>query len=444
MRIVFNIGFLLSFMLGIAQNEKTLDKVIAVVGSEIVLYSELEVQYLQLRSQGAKKGMDTRCEVLDNLLFQKLLINQSKLDSVEVTEGQVSAEVDRRIAYFVSQIGSERALEEYYKKPIEEIRAELAKGVKNQMLTQQMQATITSSIRITPSEVKKYYKDLPKDSLPLVNAGVEVAQLVILAPASRKAREAAKTRLNDMRDRIKAGEDFATLAILYSEDPGTAKKGGELGFVGKAEVDPAFANVAFKLKGSEVSRIVESQFGFHIIQLIERRDEKVNVRHILIKPKIEGADLQFAKNQCDSLKNVIQDIDSLDFARVAIMFSEDEESKNNAGLMVNPYTGSSVFELDQLEPAIYVATEKMEPGDISDPLTYSTRDGKQGYRIIQLLTKNESHRANLKQDYQLIQNIALARKQADQVENWIERKIQKTHIKVNPDYGSCKFINPWI
>lgn len=444
MKILLNIFLLVVHVSAFAQNEKILDKVIAVVGSEIVLYSELEVQYLQMRSQGAKKGMETRCQVLDNLLYQKLLINQSKLDSVVVTPAQVSAEVDRRIAYFVSQIGSERALEEYYKKSIDEIRSELAKGVKNQMLTQQMQMSITSGIHITPSEVKKYYKELPEDSLPMVNAGVEVAQLVVLAPASRKAREQAKKRLNDMRDRIKAGEDFATLAILYSEDPGTAKKGGELGFVGKAEVDPAFANVAFKLKGNETSRIVESQFGFHIIQLIERRDEKVNVRHILVKPKIEGADLQYAKRKCDSLKEVILTVDSLSFARVAIMFSDDEESKNNAGLMVNPYTGSSTFELDQLEPAIYVATEKMNPGDISSPITYSTRDGKQGYRIVQLLSKNESHRANLKQDYQLIQNVALARKQASEIENWIEKKIVKTHIKVNPDYGQCNFINPWI
>jgi peptidyl-prolyl cis-trans isomerase SurA len=297
---------------------------------------------------------------------------------------------------------------------------------------------------ITPSEVREFYKELPADSLPLVNAKVEVAQIVILAPPGRKQIEEARNKLNDLRERVQSGEDFATLAILYSEDPGTASQGGELGFVGRAEVDPAFAEAAFKLKGNEVSRIVTSQFGLHIIQLIEKQGEKVNVRHILIKPKVEGSEILKSKSICDSLRTaLVYGEDTLSFDRAAIRHSDDKDSKNNGGLMVNPYTGSSYFEFDQLDPNVYVAIEKFDIGEISASATYSTRDGKRGYALYKVLDRIEAHKANLNLDYQLIQEAALAKKEREVITEWIQKKLASTYIKVNENYQNCNFQNNW-
>ena len=420
-----------------------IDGVIAVVGSEILLKSDLEKNVIQYKTQGVFITDDVRCQVLEDLLFQKLLINQSKLDSIEITEQQLDQELDRRIKYFVSQIGSERALEEYYKKTMEEIRTELRENLRDQMIIQRMQGEVTEGMDISPAEVQKYFKAIPEDSLPLINAQVEVRQIVILAPANRDQVEEAREKLKDLRKRIKNGEDFATMAILYSEDPGTAKQGGELGFVGKAEVDPAFAEAAFKLKGNEVSRIVNSAFGMHIIQLIEKKGDKVNVRHILIKPKVQGTEILRSKELCDSIKDVVDRYDSLRFETAAVRHSQDEESKNSGGLMVNPYTGSSMFEFDQLDPSIYIAIEKLDVGDVSISTAYSTRDGKKGYALYYVSKKIDAHRANLEMDYQLIQELALQKKQEEVVTEWIEGKLKSTYSKINADYRNCKFDNDW-
>ena len=420
-----------------------IDEVIGVVGSEVLLKSDLERTLAQYKAQGANPDDALECKVMEDLLFQKLLMNQAKLDSIEVTDKQVDQEMERRIKYFVSQIGSERALEEYYKKSMDEIRAELRSTLKDQMLIQRMQSEITDKMDITPSEVQKYFKEIPEDSLPMINTKVEVSQIVILAPPNRKQVEEARERLNSLRDRIVNGEDFATLAILYSEDPGTAKQGGELGYVGKAEVDPAFAEAAFKLKGREVSRIVKSAFGFHIIQLIDKQGDKVNVRHILIKPKVEGEDILRSKEKCDSIGLVIYKYDTLSFEQAAVRLSDDEDTKNSGGLMVNPYSNSSLFEYDQLDPAVYVAIQKLQEGDISESTAYSTRDGKKGFAIYHVDKKIEGHRANLEQDYQLIQEYTLQKKQEEVVKEWIAEKLKNTYSHLNVDFQNCNFENNW-
>lgn len=443
-------GWVLTFLFPLAVNAQegegeVIERIAAVVGEEIILQSELEAQFADLKAQGSvKDARETRCFLIEELLYQKLLLNQARLDSVIVEDNQVENELNRRLEYFISQIGSESALEEYFKKPISEIKEELRENLRQQLTAQRMQSQITENTQVTPSEVRKFYQGLPEDSLPLINAEVEVAQIVFLAPVSDEEKKRARDKLNELRDRITGGEDFATLAILYSEDPGTAKKGGELGLVGRAEVDPAFAAVAYKLKGNEVSRVVESDFGLHIIQLIERRGEKVNVRHILIKPQVKGEDIAKAKQKADSVLNLIRTVDSLTFDKAAYLFSEDKESRNNAGLVVNPLTGSSNFELDQLDPGLYYAIEKISPGEISEPVPYKTRDGKQGYRLVYLRKKTRTHKANLKEDYQKIQQLALAKKQNEEIKKWVANKIKATHVEVNEDYRSCDFVNPWV
>ena len=426
-----------------AQKDVVLDEVIAVVGSEILLKSDLEKNVIQYKTQGMLIDENLRCRVLEDLIFQKLLINQSKLDSIEITEQQLDQELDRRIKYFISQIGSERALEEYYKKSMDEIKAELRGNLRDQMVIQRMQGEVTSGMDITPAEVQKFYKSIPTDSLPMINTQVEIRQIVILAPANRKQVEKAREKLKALRKRIMDGEDFATMAILYSEDPGTAKQGGELGFVGRAEVDPAFAETAFKLKGNEVSRIVKSAFGMHVIQLIDKKNDKVNVRHILIKPKVQGTEILRSKHLCDSVKEVVDRYDSLSFETAALRHSEDIDTKNSGGLMVNPYTGSSMFEFDQLDPSIYIAIEKLDERDVSISTAYSTRDGKKGYALYYISKKQEAHRASLKLDYQLIQEIALQQKQEQVVTEWIEEKLKKTYSSINSEYRSCNFDNDW-
>lgn len=435
---LFEFTFLLQ-----AQQGAVIDGVIAVVGAQILLKSEFEQNLTQYKSQGATVDDEMECRILEDLLFQKLMLNQANLDSVVITDKQVDAELKRRIDYFVSQIGSERALEEYYKKSMEEIRSELRETLEDQMIVQKMQSDIVLNNEVTPSEVQEYYNNQPIDSLPMIREEVEVSQIVIIAPPNRRQVEEARQKLNDLRERIVNGEDFSTMAILYSEDPGTARQGGELGFVGRAEVDPAFADAAFKLKGNEVSRIVQSEFGLHVIQLIEKKGEKINVRHILMKPKIEGKDILKAKEVCDSLRNAIVLYDSLTFAMAARRHSDHMETKINGGLTVNPYSGSSLWDMEELEPSVYVAIENLKEDEISETTAYSTRDGKRGYAIYSVLKRREAHRANLRMDYQMIQDAAKAAKENDVVNKWIKEKLNSTYTLLNGDYQKCNFEHQW-
>lgn len=421
-----------------------LDEVIAVVGDEILSKTELETKYSGLLTQpGIKITDNTKCEVMEDLLYSKMLLNQAKVDSIEVTDGQVESELDRRMRYFIAQIGSEKALEAYYKKPISKIKDELRRSLREQLLIQGMQAEITADVKVTPEEVKAYYDKIPKDSLPLINAEVEIAHIVVFAPESRKSIQEAKDKLRDYKKRIQEGEKFSTLAVLYSEDQGSAKKGGEIGFVGRAEVEPEFSAAAFALKEGQVSPIVKTRFGYHIIQLIERRGTKVNVRHILIKPKLDPNSLDKAKNELDSIANLIK-VDSLSFEEAARQFSDDEESRKGGGVLVNPYTGSSFYSMDDLDPSLFFVIDKMEEGEMSVPVILSDPRSKPGYRLILLKRRTKPHTANLKEDYQKIKSAALAEKEQEELKSWISRTIKSTYVKIDPEYRKgCQFEQNW-
>jgi peptidyl-prolyl cis-trans isomerase SurA len=422
---------------------KVIDQVIAVVGGHIILESDVEAQYMQYRMQEGITGSSStvKCSILESMLYQKLLLNQAELDSIEVTESQVEAEMDRRLRHYIGMLGSPEKFEEYYQKSIVEFKDELRGQVKEMLLVETVQQKITGDLKITPTEVKSFFKKIPEDSIPFVNSEVELAQIVKLPPINREETEKVKNKLQELRYRVLNGENFATLAILYSEDPGSAKNGGELGLFGRGEMYPAFEVAAFSLEKGGVSEIVETEAGFHILQLIERRGEYVNVRHILVRPKVSPLDLARAKVQLDSIANLIAE-KKFTFEEAIVRFSDDP-SKNNGGLLINPMTGTTLFEIDQLDPKVSFVTDKLDVGDLSAPVQFQTDDTKDAYRILLLKKRTEPHKANLRQDYDRIQAYALENKKQEVITEWIEDKAGQTYVRINDTYNECKFSNDW-
>lgn len=426
------------------ENEgKVIDQVIAIVGDEIILQSDVEAQYLQYRMQEGITGSETnvKCSLFENMLYQKLLLNQAELDSVQVSPMQVEAEMDRRLRYFISQFGSQEKLEEFYQKTVFEIKDEFREQITDQMMVENVQESITANTTVTPSEVKSFFKSIPKDSLPFINSEVQLAQIVKMPPVSFDEKKRVKSKLLELRKRVLDGENFSTLAILYSEDPGSAKSGGELGLIGRGELYKEFEAVAFTLKPDTISGIVETEAGYHIIQLIERKGDFVNVRHILLQPKVSPMDLILAKNELDSIVGLIED-STYTFNQAVVKFSEDP-SKNNGGLIINPMTGTGVFEADQLDPKVFFVIDKLEIGDISQPVPYKMSDGKDAYRVLFLQDRTEPHLADLKQDYDNIQEWALQDKKQKEIGLWIDEKSNETFVKIGDDFKDCDFVNTW-
>jgi peptidyl-prolyl cis-trans isomerase SurA len=421
-----------------------IDKVVAVVGKNVVLLSDVETQYQQMKAQGSATE-STKCEVFEDLLYQKLLLDQAQKDSIEVTEKEIDDNLDRRIRYFVSQVGSEQKLEEFYGKSISEIKEEFREVIARQMLSERMQGKLTGDVKVTPTEIRRFYNTIPKDSLPKINKQLILQQLVRYPPIDEKEKLEIKEKLKAYRDRIIKGEKFSTLAVLYSEDPGSARKGGELGFVGRNDLVPEFAAVAFKLKEpDDVSRIVETEFGFHIIQMIEKRGEQMNLRHILLKPKIAPTDLLKAQKLTDSLRLAIS-IDSISFDQAVTRFSEDVETNKNNGLMMNPMTGNTFFEYDQLQPAMAYALKDVSEHGMSKPFKTQDERARDVYKIVYIKEIIEPHTANMTQDYQLIQDICQAHKQQDIMTAWVLKKQQSTYIKLEDDFKTCPFkYQGWI
>lgn len=429
----------------IAQPSKgpVVDQVAGVVGSNIVLLSEIETQYHQFLQQGNYAADDLKCRILDQLLLNKLLIHQAGIDSVTVDEDQVNQKINSNMAYYIQQFGSAEKLEQFYGKSIPELKEEFKPMVRDQMIAQQMQSTITKDITVSPAEVKAFYNSIPQDSLPLINAEVEYAQIIRNVKIGDAEKKAAKEQITEIRERIKKGEEFSTMAVLYSMDKESARNGGELGFVNRGDLVPAFEAVAFRLKNtSEISEPVESPFGFHIIQLVERRGEKINVRHILITPKTTADDIIQAQQLTDSIATEIRE-GRLKFETAAEKFSDDTDSKLNGGNVVNPSTGAIRFETDQVDPSVLFQLDKMQPGEITQPAMMTTKEGKQAYRIIMLKSRTEPHRLNMEDDYQKLQEIALTNKQQKTLENWRNKKKALTYIRIAPEYTGCEILRDW-
>ncbi len=421
-----------------------IDQVIAVVGGNVVLQSELETQYLQATMEQGVQGEENtiKCGLLENMIYQKLLLNQAELDSVEISDGQVESELDRRLRYYISLFGSQDKFEEFYQKSVVEFKEELREQVRELLMVQSVEQTLTQDVKVTPTEIRQYYKNIPEDSIEFINSQVRLAQLVKLPPVNDEEVERVKNKLQEIRYRVLNGENFATLAILYSEDPGSAKQGGELGLFGRGEMYPEFEAAAFSLKEKgDISDIVKTDAGYHILQLIERRGEYVNVRHILLRPKVSPLDLVKAKKELDSIAGLIES-GEYTFEEAVVKFSEDP-SKNNGGLLINPMTNTSLFEADQLDPKVFFVIDKLDVGDISAPVQFQTREGKDAYRILYVKERTEPHKANLKQDYDRIQQWALEQKQQDELEKWVDEKVKNTYVKINENYRDCKFNTNW-
>lgn len=428
-----------------AQNQPlVIDEVVAVVGGKPVLASDIETQYLQFRMQGNIKGSatETRCAILEGILYNKLLLNQAEIDSVTVSEKQIENELDRRIRYFISQIGSKEKLEEYYKKSLFEIKEEFRGIIEDQMRVEMTQSNITKDVKITPSEIRKFFKELPQDSIPMVNSEYIIGQIVKKPKVGLAEEIAVKEKLRALRKRILDGENFATLAVLYSEDPGSAAKGGEVGLFGRGELYPEYEAIAFKLKENEVSDIVKTKAGYHIIQLIERRGDYVNTRHILLVPKVSPVEMAKASAELDSIAQLI-DQGKLTFDQAVEKFSDDP-NKINGGLMINPATQNTRWEPDQLDPKVFYVVDKLNVGQISRPMQFKTDEEKDAYRILYLKDRTRPHRANMTDDYDRLQSWALDRKKNEVIRNWMTDKISSTYIRINPEFQKCKFEQNWI
>ena len=419
-----------------------LDNVIAIVGDEIILKSELEESKIQFRQEGIRIESDPECFILGSLLSEKVFLNQARIDTIEINDAMIEGELNRRIAMFTQQIGSQEALEDYFGKSVREIKDDFREPMRNQMIVQEVQNTITADVNVTPSDVMEYFNSIPEDSLPLMNTQVEFEQIVIYPKKNPKEIESVKQRLRGFIQEVREGEDFATLAVLYSEDPGSASKGGDLGMVPRGTMVPEFDEVAFQLSDGEISGVFETEFGYHIMQMIERRGEQYHARHILLKPDVSSEDMLEAKNRLIQIKASFKS-DTLDWFTAVLKYSQDEKSYNNEGLVINLMTGTPRFELGQLDPQAYVAIENMKVDDIEGPILYQTREGKEGYRLIKLVKRIEPHRANLVDDYQILQESATARAKQDATLNWIKEKINETYIFISPKYENCVWDLNW-
>jgi peptidyl-prolyl cis-trans isomerase SurA len=425
-----------------AVSQELLDQIMATVGGQIVLKSDIEKQYVQMLAQGGDDP-ESRCLIFDQLILQKLLINQAQLDSVTVSDGQVEGELDRRMRYYVQQIGSEEQLEAYFKTTIRQLKDELRDVIRDQLLVQTMQSKITKDVTITPTEVRAYFESIPADSLPYIDAEMEIAQILRKPPVSAAERAAVRARLEEYRAKILAGDEFAVYAALYSQDPGSAKKGGELGFFERGTMVPEFEAAAFNLKPGELSAIIETKFGFHLLQMIERRGNQVNVRHILLQPKTNDADLYQCVNYLDSLRQAIE-AGKITFEEAAQRYSDDEDTRNSGGLLINQETGTPRLSPDKMDRALFFQVDSIAIGKITPPLLTSTSDGKGAYRIVTVKSRSLPHKANLKDDYQKIQEVALSEKQNKALSEWISKKRKITYIRINDTMGGCKSLDHWV
>ena len=438
-----------------AQNRQTqvIDKVVAVVGKNIILQSDIENQYIQYRLQGMAEGTgkEVRARILEDLLLQKLMLNQAEMDSITVTDEQVEAELNRKIQWFIARIGSKEKMEAQFGKSMSEIKDEVRQASKDNMLQEQVQAKIMENVVVTPKEVKDFFNNIPKDSLPTISPSYEIVQIVKRPPVSIDEKLQVKDRLYQIRKRILEGESsFATMAVLYSEDPGSARQGGELGFAGKGVYATEFENVAFNLRDGEISDVVETQFGFHIIQLIERKGETVNCRHILLTAKVPVEALEKAQNQLDSVAQLIRNGD-ITFEDACKKFSDDD-SKSNGGYLNNAATGGnwlSLQDMQELEVSypeyknLAFVISRLEVGEISDPVPMTTNENNDVFRLVMVKRKTEAHQANLTDDYNLIQNWALGQKRQEAIGKWVSNKAAKAYIHLDEVYKDFDFYYDW-
>ncbi len=430
----------------LSAQKEVIEKIISQVGGEIVLLSEMEEQFALIKERQGDLPDGARCMILDNILTQKLLVNQAKLDSVEVSESEVEAQLNARIEQILEYMGGDLdQFKEYYGQTVTEVKDAFRSDLQDQLLSDRMRSQVMQNVSVTPSEVKRFYRNIPRDSLPYFDSEVEVGEIVMKPEVNSTQRQLAIDKLTNLRKRIlEDGEDFSELASIFSDDPGSARLGGDLGWTKRGKFVPEFEAAAYKLEDGEISEIVESEFGFHLIQLIARRGNSISTRHILIKPEITDEDLEKTRLKLDSIRNLLL-VDSITFSLAVKKFgNEDVQSYNNDGKMINPVTGNTYFEIADLEPDIYFTIDTMEVGSISSAYSYADQRGEVFYRIIQLQSRTEPHSASLDRDYSRIQEATIEQKRANFMSDWISQTVNSTYIRLDAKFEGCPNLQKWV
>jgi peptidyl-prolyl cis-trans isomerase SurA len=421
--------------------DKVVDQIVAVVGKNIIMKSDIEAMYQQEQAKGTTTDGDMKCEILENLLVEKLLLAEAELDTtITVSDSQLNQNLDQRIQYYITHLGSEKEVEAYFKKSIVDIKADLQDVIKNSQMTQQMQEKILDKVKVTPSEVRLYFKNLPVADVPQIDAQVEYAQITVQPLISLEEEDRIKSTLRELKRRIESGESsFAPLAVLYSEDLGSARNGGELDYTGRGSLDPAYAAAAFNLKGDKISNVVKSEFGYHIIQVIDRKGEQIKTRHILMIPKPSAKSMEKAFGQIDSIADFIRKGTIL-FKDAALRYSYDKDSRNNGGTVINPETGESKWKMSELDPDVSKVIAKMNVNEISKPIkTIDPKNQQTIYKIIKLINKNNAHKANLRDDYVELSNVYMASKKEKTLDEWVRDKQAGTYVHIDDSYLNCNF-----
>lgn len=436
-----------SVLLSQSTPPQILDKIIAIVGNKIILKSEVDMQIQQLMISGtldnAIKTDEIQCEILEDMLLQKLLLMQAEIDSVEVSDDQINNELDRRIRYFTSMFGNVQELEKYYNKSILELKEELREPLKDQLLITAMHDKLVSNVTVTPSEVEKYYKKMPSDSIPIIPAQWEIGVIAIAPSLTQEENNILISKLQDIKKRINNVSDFEVMARLYSEDPATAKNGGETGYFTKGVMEPTFENAAFSLtKPGEISPIIETSYGYHILQLIDRKGEQVNVRHILVRKQPSNNAIQIAKQKADSIYNLLIK-NEITFADAAKKFSKLEGDLTQGGMILSA-NGGFTLTTNEIDAKFLPILDTMKNSKFSKPFLYMENDGTPTYRILWLKNYIPPHKASLKTDYYLIQMKALEEKKNQALAKWANERLQEVYVKIDEDYQGCDFKYPWI
>jgi peptidyl-prolyl cis-trans isomerase SurA len=427
---------------------RTIDKIAAIVGSSIILQSDIELQYAQYLVSGQQPNADFKAVLLQNQLTQKLLAQQAVIDSVQVKEEDVDGDVDRRMRSFIQRAGGQEKLEQFLGRSVIQYKDEIRPDIKESMIAQKMRQKITEKVNTTPQDVKRFFELMPKDSLPTFNKEVEVGEIVFDPKMSKEEKQFYKDKAEELRQRVKKGEDFGALARLYSQDPGSAPDGGDLGFNDRNGYVKEYSAVAFKLKAGEISPVFESDFGFHFLQVIERRGEQVHTRHLLIVPATTPASLDRAKVSADSLYTVMKANKLIDFSSAASLFSDNKETKYNGGMMLNAdnvQTRSTYIPTDKLDPQVALVIDTMKVGSISKPTLFTdAQTGKKTYKILYLKSVTDAHKANLEQDFAKLKEMAMDDKLNRTVSQWFEKRRKETFIKIDPEYQAYPILQKWL
>lgn len=427
-------------------NRKVIDEVVAQVGNMPVLLSDIENQKAQLVNEGIDSEEINNCSILEELLYQKMLLNQAKLDSVIISDGQVNAEMENRLRTIEQQIGSREKLEKFYGKTYTQIKDEFRELIRDRMMAQELERTITREVEVSPKDVEKFFNSIPSDSLPLINEHIAIQQIVIYPKITTESRNAVIEKLNGWRKDIKEGtREFSTLATVHSEDLGSAREGGKIEASRGMMVKP-FEAAALALNPGEVSEVVETQYGYHIIQLISRKGDDYTVRHILLSPEIGRKEITEAATIMDECYDRLRK-NEITWNQSVKEYSEDEETNQNQGSLSNPYTGEQywdVADINEIDPQIFSITNGLTTGKVSSPDIYmDMMKRKEGVRIVRIKDRTVPHRANLKDDYNFIKKAAESNKKSEIISDWINQKIKKTYIRIDESFEDCEFTYKW-